>query len=178
MIRNISVLFVASALLFFPNVKAFDKEALNKTAEFLKEKERSRKLRALLYPGVYPEKKAINAEQYLQKKHEKLLKKYEELRGAAESSGIKKSVCGLASLVGMFVSTKCDSGFGLVVFFLGGLGCSYFAGEDLMYLVNHPSATTEKEKREALLKILDEKINAVKEQIWRDKELVNRKNLV
>ncbi len=172
---NYTLLMVVYCLssVSFQNIAAFDKEVLGRATEFLKQKERSRKLRALLYPGVYPEKKSINEQQYLQRKQEKLLTKYEESRATAQDHGTKQAVIGTAGALGVIFCISNHEALGtLISLIIGGAG-GYAAYENFSYMCNNPSAVTEQEKKAALLIILNKKINEVKSKINDDKQLLD-----
>src|SRR5260221_9081997 len=134
MIRTRSLLFIILFALVSPNANAaFDKEVLEKTTEFLKQKERSRKLRTHLYPGVHPEKKAINEQHYLQKKQEKLLQKYEDSRATAKNHGIKQTVLGVVGALGLIFCVDSSQALGALISAVITGASGYAAYENFSY---------------------------------------------
>ena len=176
MIRSSTLLVIASLGAFtFQGLAAFDKEVTAKAAKFLEQKRRLRELRAHIYPGVHPEKKAINEQEYLQKKGDKLLQLYEKQRANAKSNGLWNTGVGLISGFLLYSSCVHDSAFGAIAAGLLTLGCTIGTYSNFTYVASNPSCKTEEDKNAALGKMLDEKISIAKLHVERLKEAHLRK---
>jgi hypothetical protein len=171
MIRNISLLFV-SMLFVHLNIQALDQDLLDKAAQLLEHRKIINDLKQKPYPGKYDQKRIIDERQYLENKKAKLLAHYEQYYGSCLKSIITDflivGVCIISAILFFKLAERGHKGRMYMFSFassITGLTIELDLFYNYFYIAQNPPTNTELRKKEALLKMLDRKINKYKKRI-------------